>query len=468
MRLTDLSKFLIPLITFFLLPFSAFATDALSHDLTQHWVGYLILALFSFGYLLVVFEEKLSLKKSKPVLLVGILVWILLSLAMMQMGDQESVHHAFKETLLEYAELLLFLLVAMTYISAMQERQVFEALRAYLINHGLSYQQLFWITGLLAFFISPVADNLTTALIMGAVILALGKDNARFVAIGCINVVIAANAGGAFTPFGDITTLMVWQKGMAHFNDFFNLFLPAAVNFLVPATIMSLALPKGSPEAHKISGGMRPGAKRIIVLFALTIASAVTVHQILHLPPVLGMLFGLSLLQFFSYYLRQKSQHGYREAKPGQPTNQTFDMFSHIAQAEWDTLLFFLGVMLAVGGLGFAGYLAHLSGWLYQDLGATPANIAVGFLSAIVDNIPVMYAVLNMQPDMSLGQWLLVTLTAGVGGSLLSIGSAAGVALMGLAHGQYTFLSHLRWLPAIVLGYIASIAVHFWLNAHLF
>jgi Na+/H+ antiporter NhaD/arsenite permease-like protein len=143
-------------------------------------------------------------------------------------------------------------------------------------------------------------------------------------------------------------------------------------------------------------------------------------------------------------------------------------MFSHIAQAEWDTLLFFLGVMLAVGGLGFAGYLAHLSGWLYQDLGATTANISVGLLSAIVDNIPVMYAVLNMQPDMSLGQWLLVTLTAGVGGSLLSIGSAAGVALMGLAHGHYTFMSHLRWLPAIALGYIASIGVHFWLNGHLF
>lgn len=464
----SLSLSILGMISLLCAPLTAFADNAVSHDLTQHWAGYLILGLFAVGYLVVVFEEKLSLKKSKPVLLVGILVWIILSVVMTQQDNAEIVNHAFKETLLEYAELLLFLLVAMTYISAMQERQVFEALRAYLISHGLSYQQLFWITGLLAFFISPVADNLTTAMIMGAVILALGKDNVHFIAMGCINVVVAANAGGAFTPFGDITTLMVWQKGMAEFADFFHLFIPAAVNFLIPALIMSFALPKGAPPAQHATVSMRPGAKRVLVLFALTIASAVSLHQVLHLPPVLGMLLGLSFLQFFSFYLRRYEQHGYREAKPGQPSHQTFDMFNHLAQAEWDTLLFFLGVMLAVGGLGFAGYLAQLSGWLYLDLGATTANIAIGLLSAIVDNIPVMYAVLNMQPDMSLGQWLLVTLTAGVGGSLLSIGSAAGVALMGLAHGHYTFMSHLRWLPAIAAGYIASIAVHFWLNGPLF
>lgn len=455
-------KFLFwPLLCLFFSP-AILASEANSLNLTTHWVGIVTIILFGLAYLVVIFEEKLSLKKSKPVLLAGILIWILLTWSMQQVGQAELAHHAFTDTLLEYAQLLLFLLVAMTYISAMQERQVFESLRSYLVSHGLSYRQLFWITGTLAFFISPVADNLTTALIMGAVILALGKDNSQFVALGCINVVIAANAGGAFTPFGDITTLMVWQKGMASFNEFFYLFLPAAVNFLVPAAIMSIALPAGRPQAQHMHTSMRPGAKRIIGLFILTIISAVSLHQMLHMPPVVGMLLGLSYLQFFAYYLRHKEQHGYTEPKPG---HQTFDIFNHLAQAEWDTLLFFLGVMLAVGGLGFAGYLAHLSDWLYQDLGATPANIVIGVISAVVDNIPVMYAVLNMQPDMSLGQWLLVTLTAGVGGSLLSIGSAAGVALMGLAHGHYTFMSHLRWLPAIAAGYLASIAVHFWLNA---
>ena len=137
-----------------------------------------------------------------------------------------------------------------------------------------------------------------------------------------------------------------------------------------------------------------------------------------------------------------------------------FDLFRKIARAEWDTLLFFYGVILCVGGLGQFGYLAMASHVMYAGLGATTANVLVGILSAIVDNIPVMFAVLTMDPDMSHGQWLLVTLTAGVGGSLLSIGSAAGVALMGRARGTYTFGNHLKWTWAVALGYAASIVTH--------
>jgi Na+/H+ antiporter NhaD/arsenite permease-like protein len=130
--------------------------------------------------------------------------------------------------------------------------------------------------------------------------------------------------------------------------------------------------------------------------------------------------------------------------------------------------MFFYGVIMAVGGLGTLGYLALVSSALYGGLGATWANVLVGGLSAVIDNIPVMFAVLSMNPAMSTGQWLLVTLTAGVGGSLLSIGSAAGVALMGQARGHYTFMSHLKWAWAIALGYAASIGVHLLINRHLF
>jgi Na+/H+ antiporter NhaD/arsenite permease-like protein len=144
-----------------------------------------------------------------------------------------------------------------------------------------------------------------------------------------------------------------------------------------------------------------------------------------------------------------------------------FDIMKRIAQAEWDTLLFFYGVILCVGGLAQFGYLAAISQFMYHDLGATIANSLVGILSAIVDNIPVMFAVLTMSPEMSKGQWLLVTLTAGVGGSLLSIGSAAGVALMGTARGKYTFGAHLKWAPVIFLGYVVSILSHLVINARL-
>ena len=142
--------------------------------------------------------------------------------------------------------------------------------------------------------------------------------------------------------------------------------------------------------------------------------------------------------------------------------------FKQIERIEWDTLLFFFGIIFAVGGLGVLGYLAMASQYLYVDLGPTVANVAIGVLSAIVDNIPLMYAVLTMNPAMSDGQWLLITLAAGVGGSLLSIGSAAGVALMGQARGHYTFFGHLKWSWAIALGYAASILAHLFINSALF
>lgn len=223
---------------------------------------------------------------------------------------------------------------------------------------------------------------------------------------------------------------------------------------------------------------MQRGAKRIIGFFLATIVTAVCFHNFLHLPPVIGMLTGLAYLQIFGFYLKKtfhKCQARTADPRPDDEEHDgrigsimAFDVFSGVARAEWDTLLFFYGVVLCVGGLGFMGYLSLASQVMYLDWGPTNANIAVGVLSAIVDNIPVMFAVLTMQPDMSMGQWLLVTLTAGVGGSLLSIGSAAGVALMGQARGQYTFFGHLKWAPVIALGYGASIMVHLWLNSSMF
>jgi Na+/H+ antiporter NhaD/arsenite permease-like protein len=175
------------------------------------------------------------------------------------------------------------------------------------------------------------------------------------------------------------------------------------------------------------------------------------------------MMTGLAYLKFFGFYLYRTREMSTVKAGNVEDT-MPFDIFNKVARAEWDTLLFFYGVILCVGGLGFIGYLDLVSYVAYDGLGPTLANTSVGVLSAVVDNIPVMFAVLTMNPEMSQGQWLLVTLTAGVGGSLLSIGSAAGVALMGQSKGMYTFFGHLRWTPAIAVGYFASIAAHFLLN----
>jgi len=453
-----------------LFPMSVLSAEVSSHrlDLTTHLSGYLVLFIFMIAYTLVIFEEKLHLQKSKPVLVAAGVIWAIIAYVYKMHGLNDLARQALEHNFLEYTELFFFLLVAMTYISAMIERGVFDALHFTLVSRNYSYRQVFWITGIVAFLISPVADNLTTALIMCTVILTIGVAKPEFIAIACVNVVVAANAGGAFSPFGDITTLMVWQKGILEFTTFFKLFIPSVLNFVIPATIMYFYLPKDSPALPKeVSAGIKHGGLFIVLLFLATIATSIFFHQFLHLPPAIGMLMGLGYLKLFGYYLRTKfrRERSAFDMIPGaEGTGSAFDVFSHIAKSEWDTLFFFYGIIMSVGGLGFMGYLSLTSEFMYDELGATTANILVGVASALIDNIPVMFAVLTMHPDMSETQWLLVTLTAGTGGSLLSIGSAAGVALMGQAKGFYTFSSHLKWMPAIALGYIVSIYAHLLIN----
>ena len=486
MRISRLPAVLKPVLIAFmviLLPASSRAAglDTEWIDLTQQRTGHIALTLFILAYLLVMSEEFTHMRKSKPVILAAGMIWGLVAWQYHTEGLTHAAEAAFRSTLLEFSELFLFLLAAMTYVNAMDERQVFEALRSWLVRKGCSYRLLFWITGIMAFFLSPIIDNLTTALVMCAVVLAVGKGDDRFIGLACINIVVAANAGGAFSPFGDLTTLMVWQKGLVDFHTFFLLFIPSVINFLVPATLMSFFVPQFTPAVDGEVVQLRRGALVILFLFICTILTAVSFHNFLHLPPMLGMMTGLGYLQIFGYYLKmthpppvkksyqQGFQHGVvGDVVPLASEDRPFDIFSRLARAEWDTLLFFYGVVLCVGGLGFIGYLTAVSHVMYVDLGATTANILVGILSAIVDNIPVMFAVLSMNPEMPLGQWLLVTLTAGVGGSMLSIGSAAGVALMGQARGKYTFFIHLKWTPAIALGYVASILSHLWINADTF
>ncbi|WP_175463725.1 sodium:proton antiporter NhaD [Methylomonas sp. MED-D] len=422
---------------------------------TERGVYTVLIFLVAYGFVMA--EEFTHLRKSKPVIFAAAVIWAHVAILAHDAGvSGEELHSAFEHDLKEYAELMLFLLVAMTYINTMAERNVFEALRSWLIRKQFGYKQLFWITGIITFFLSSVADNLTSALLVGAVVMAVGADNEKFVSVGFVNLVIAANAGGAFCPFGDITTLMVWQAGYAEFFDFFKLFIPSVVNFVVPAFFMAQAVPSGQPEAtNEAAVELKPGGWVVCGLFGVTIGLAVSFKQFLHLPPFMGMMAGLSILMLFIYYVKVRFSAA---------DEVRLDVFDRVKEAEWDTLLFFFGVVFAVGGLGYIGYLELLSAAMYDGLGQTTANILVGVISAVVDNIPVMFAVLNMNLDMDLYQWLLVTLTAGVGGSLFSVGSAAGVALMGQSNHKYTFFSHLKWTPVIAAGYAASILTHYLIN----
>lgn len=424
---------------------------------------------FVIAYIAVVCEEFLNWRKSNPVILAAGLIWVIVALVAQQTGKSDVAIAAIRANILEYAELFLFLLSAMTYVNCMEERRVFDTLRGWLVNRGLTLRQLFWATGLLSFFISPFADNLTTALVMCATALAVNKTNPRFVTPACINIVVAANAGGAFSPFGDITTLMVWQKGLLPTADFICLFVPAAISYLIPAFAMSLVVPKSKPAPLKERIRLQPGAYTVIFLFILTIAITTCGYQFFQLPPALGMMTGLGLLNAYAYCAAIPRFSFTKKEKLTAP----IDVAQKMASIEWDTLLFFYGIILCLGGLATIGYLELISHAIYHELGAnlsaihhaTPANTVVGFLSAVIGNIPIMFSVLAMMPEMSPGQWLLVTLTTGIGGSLLAIGSAAGVALMGQARGMYTFFSHLKWSWVILIGYAAAIWAHIWLNA---
>lgn len=418
--------------------------------MTETWAGYAGLIFFFFAYTLVILEDRLYLKKSKPVVLLGCMMWMLIAIYERASGEGHAGEQV-KHLIGEIGELFFFLLVAMTYINTLQERLVFDSLRAWLVRKGFGYRSFFAITGIITFFLSAIADNLTSALLMATVVNSVGGTNKKFIVPAFINIVVAANAGGAWSPFGDITTLMVWTAGKVETVQFLSLFIPSVLNWLVPAAIMLLFIPRGRPEGSDEVVTMKSGAKTIMFLGLATIAIAVSFHQFLHLPPFMGMMTGLGLLMFMGFHLQRLDRTG------NVAMESQFNIFHNVEKVEFDTLLFFFGILTAVGALQYIGYLSLFSNTLYGGLGNTYANIAVGLLSAIVDNIPLMFAVLQMNPPMNLDQWLLVTLTAGTGGSLLAIGSAAGVAVMGVRRDIYTFMAHLKWTPVIALGYFASI-----------
>ncbi len=465
------------------LPSSAFSESLppQAPDMAHHWMGYFSLAVIVLAYAFSMLEDATMLRKSKAMVFGATLVWFLVVLAYKQTGDTSPAVEAFKSNLQAYIELLLFIMASMAYLNAMEDMRVFEALRNWLVSARLSYRKLFWITGGLVFLLSTMINGLTTGLLMGSVVMAVGKGNPRFVSLACINIVVATNAGGSLSPLGGISTLFVWQKGLVEFTQFFALFIPCLVNFLVPALAMSFAVPNLQPVLETRQVKLQRGSVGVIILFAVTIFLAVSFDMFLRLPPAAGMMAGLSLLQIYSFYLQKVQQHSNEdiaeslaaldnEEDVGRRLLDTYsyDIFEKVGRLEWDTLLFFYGAMMGIGGLGYIGYLDAVSQWLYGQHDPTLANVMIGLSSALVDNGTLMFAVLSMNPAIPQGQWLLLTLTLGVGGSLLAIGSAPGIGLLGLTKGQYSFMDHLKWFPVILLGYFASIGVHFLVNARFF
>ncbi|WP_434636928.1 sodium:proton antiporter NhaD [Sulfurimonas sp. NW7] len=418
-------------------------------NLATTWVGWLSLAVFVIAYYFIATEEKYEINKAKPALFAGTFMFMLIGIYYAINGmNPDPLHDELEKLILEIAEIFFFLLVAMTFIETLLERGVFDLLKYKLVSKGYTYKKLFWLTGLLAFFISPVADNLTTALILSTVLFTIDKKNLAFLVPGAINIVVAANAGGAWSPFGDITTLMAWTAGKGEFVDFLFLFPASVVGWVVTAFLLSLSVPSGEPPfdaATEKKPKVLDGGITVTYLGVLTIAIAVLGHTFFHFPAMWGMMFGLAILKLYAFQLERTGKN-------------SFNIYVNMEKVENDTLLFFFGILSAVGALHFLGFLEYIH-HLYELLGSTTANIGVGFLSAIVDNVPVMSAILKSSPNMGIDQWMLVTMTAGIGGSLISFGSAAGVGVMGKLRGIYTFGSHMKHSWTILVGYAVSIII---------
>ena len=422
------------------------ATDV---NLATTWVGWLSLIVFVVAYYFIAAEEKYEVNKAKPSLFAGTFMFMLIGVYYAINGlDPMPLHYELEHLILEVAEIFFFLLVAMTFIETLIERGIFDLMKYKLVSKGYTYKKLFWLTGLLAFFISPVADNLTTALILSTVLFTIDKKNLAFLVPGAINIVVAANAGGAWSPFGDITTLMSWTAGKGAFIDFLFLFPAAVLGWGVTAFLLSRSVPDGQPPfdaSTEEKPYVKDGGMGVVYLGVATIVMAVLGHQFFHFPAMWGMMFGMAILKLYAVHLKKSG-------------SDAFNIYINMQKVENDTLLFFFGILSAVGALHFLGFLNYVHD-LYGAVGPTIANIGVGFLSAVVDNVPVMSAILKSSPEMDLAQWMLVSMTAGVGGSLISFGSAAGVGVMGRLHGIYTFSSHMKHSWTILVGYIVSISI---------
>lgn len=431
----------------------------LNHFIYKETTIIIVTLIFILCYTLIILEEKIKIKKSTISILFASIIWIILTIKTSN-ETKIIINYKIQEILYKYCELFLFLFITITYINIIKKLEIIENIKNIIIKTHISHKKLYWISGFLAFFISPIADNLTTALIVCSIIISIEKHDKNFINLTSINIVIAANAGGVFSPFGDITTLLIWQNNLVHTKSFFLMFVPALINFIIPALIISKKIEEKKIIHKKNTNKYNTKIKILIIIsFILTIMITIFLQTYLNLPSIIGMLLGFSMLNIIE--------------KINNKTNKLkIYVHNEIKNIDWDTLLFFIGIMLCIGGLAITGVLNATSTFIYQDMIKSItleykyiiANSIIGILSAIIDNIPLTFALLEMNIKMSEWQWLLVTLTTGTGGSLLSIGSAAGIALMGFTKGTYNFISHLKWTWAITLGYITSILTHLIIN----
>ncbi|MBR6803411.1 MAG: sodium:proton antiporter NhaD [Paludibacteraceae bacterium] len=415
-----------------------------------------MIVVFIVGYLCIALEHPLKIDKAASALLIGVLTWTIFIL----FGDSD-IHHVgeqLNENLAETAQTLFFLFAAMTIVEIVDRHNGFKIITDRIT--ATNKVKLLWIISFLTFFMSAVLDNLTTTIVILSLLRKLIKDQHTRWTYASI-VVIAANAGGAWSPIGDVTTIMLWIGGQITAGKIITgIIIPSLVSMLVPLIILSFTLkgeiirPAESKEAESIT---TPGEQMALLILGVGLLLFVPVFKtITHLPPYMGMLLGLGVMWMVTELMHKKKSNEIKKR---------LSVVNILKNVETPTIFFFLGILTAVGALGAAGQLSKLSEWLRDVTGGNIYIIdtMIGVLSSIIDNVPLVAASMKMYVidpsvlDFAVDGtfWHMLAYCAGTGGSILIIGSAAGVAAMGLEKIDFIwYLKHISWLALV--GYLAG------------
>ena len=399
------------------------------------FLPYLLIALAFLGLLAVVLEEVIHVNKAQVVLFLGALSWVLLFAFSSDTHTHELVQEGLQENIGEIASLWLFLLAAMTFVAYLNKKGLIESLIYRFLPRQVSERKLLIMAGLFSFVFSSLADNITATLISVALILSLDLSAAKTLRFATV-VVFAVNSGGVAMITGDVTTLMIFLAGKVSITNLLLLSLPALTAVLLLAAMLSWSLRDHAIIQHKENDLARVDLA-IAAIFILTILATIAGNVMFDIPPVLSFLTGLSVMFLVA--------RAYGEDTENHP------ILNYIRQIEFDTLLFFLGILLIVGSLKEIHALDSFVA-LYQHMPAWAANYLMGLLSAVIDNVPLTAALLKADVTMTLQEWMALTYAVGVGGSLLIIGSAAGIVAMSKID-ELTFGSYLKFFIALIIAY---------------
>ena len=422
----------------------------------------LMIAIFVIGYAMIALEHPLKINKSATAVLLAAVIWAVFALFGPGIKDGALIHH-----LGETAEILFFLLGAMTIVEIVDKHDGFSIITDRITT--TSKRKLLWIISILTFFMSAVLDNLTTSIVMCALLRKLVADkNTRWFFAGMV--ILAANAGGAWSPIGDVTTIMLWIKGnITAGNIILETFLPSLVSLLVPVAIIGMTM-KGKlerPEKVVVEGTSSVTRKQSLLILCMGVGLLLFVpffKTITHLPPYLGILFGLGILWITTEIMHKNNPSNYSR----------LNVTAIIQKVDVPSVLFFLGILMAVSCLNEAGHLGLLAGALNELGNVYVINVVIGALSSIIDNVPLVAAAMGMYPIEATGAFMVdgafwegLAYCAGTGGSLLIIGSAAGVAVMGME--KIDFIWYLKKISLWALvGYLAGAGTFYLMSQFIF